>query len=385
MQRLAIVTTHPIQYYGPLFSELAKHLTIKVFYTWSQAREKILDEDFGIERKWDIPLLEGYSYTFVQNTAVNPGSSHFSGINNPTLIGEIETWKPDAILIFGWAFVSHLKALRHFHKKIPVLFRGDSTLLDEPVGFSAKKILRRYFLKWVYRHIDYALYVGDANKKYFMKHGIRAHQLILAPHAIDNKRFETDTSDVQAKRKVLGIHNDDIVLMFAGKLSQKKDPDLLIRSFLSVAKNNHLAKLIVAGNGELENVLKERYEQEGNIIFLTFQNQTTMPALYKMADVFVLPSRGPGETWGLAVNEAMACSKAVLVSDKCGCAADLVQSGLNGYVFKSRDEEDLSRKISLMLNNKRKLQAMGCASFDLIQRWSYNEIILALEGLMKKI
>ena len=68
MQRLAIVTTHPIQYYGPLFSELAKHLTIKVFYTWSQAREKILDEDFGIERKWDIPLLEGYSYTFVQNT-----------------------------------------------------------------------------------------------------------------------------------------------------------------------------------------------------------------------------------------------------------------------------------------------------------------------------
>jgi len=102
-----------------------------------------------------------------------------------------------------------------------------------------------------------------------------------------------------------------------------------------------------------------------------------------MADVFVLPSKGPGETWGLAVNEAMACGRAVLVSDKCGCADDLVQEGMNGYVFASRDAEDLSNKIYRMLD-KHKLQAMGKVSFDIIRHWSYNEIIGAIEGVLER-
>ncbi len=53
--------------------------------------------------------------------------------------------------------------------------------------------------------------------------------------------------------------------------------------------------------------------------------------------LYYLP--GPGETWGLAVNEAMACSRAVLVSDKCGCYPDLIQDNINGFVFKSDDSE----------------------------------------------
>jgi glycosyltransferase involved in cell wall biosynthesis len=380
MRRLAIVTTHPIQYYAPLFRELAKHLSIKVFYTWSQSKGKIFDEDFGIERQWDIPLLEGYSYTFVNNIATHPGSSHFTGIKNPSLIKEVEAWNPDAILIFGWAFISHLKALLYFHKKVPLLFRGDSTLLDESPGFSVKKIVRRYFLKWVYRHIDYALYVGKANKQYFIAHGVKEHQLIFAPHAIDNKRFADSAADVQEKSKSLGIDAGDIVFLFAGKLIKKKNPDFLIRSFLKVARNKSSVKLIIAGNGELKEFLKQQYAQDNNVIFLNFQNQTAMPALYKTADVFVLPSQGPGETWGLAVNEAMACSKALLVSDKCGCAADLVQAGVNGYLFKSNDEEDISTKIYLMLD-KQKLQAMGRNSFARVQYWSYDKTVLAIKNL----
>jgi len=260
MQRLAIITTHPIQYYAPLFCELAKHITLKVFYTWSQSKEKIIDKDFGIQRQWDIPLLEGYSYTFVNNIATNPGSSHFTGINNPSLIQEVEAWKPDAILIFGWAFISHLKALRHFHKKIPVLFRGDSTLLDEALNFSIKKTMRRFFLKWVYKHIDYALYVGKANKRYFKVHGVQEHQLIFAPHAIDNKRFAgANNAEVQERKNTLGIDASDIVFLFAGKLSSKKGPDFLIQSFLRVANNRNGIKLIIAGNGEFEKPLKQRY------------------------------------------------------------------------------------------------------------------------------
>src|SRR3712207_4310257 len=148
-KRLAIITTHPIQYYAPFFrliSEQSANFLIKVFYTFSQAQEKVHDPDFGISFEWDIPLLKGYDYTFVNNVSTNPGTRRLYGIENPTLIKEVEEWKADAIMVFGWSFSSHLKAMRHFRGKIPVLFRGDSNLIDEPEKFSVKKLSRRIFL-----------------------------------------------------------------------------------------------------------------------------------------------------------------------------------------------------------------------------------------------
>ena len=133
--RLAIITTHPIQYNAPLFKQMNEGgigFEIRVFYTWSQSKDSLFDREFGRPVDWDIPLLAGYDYTFVENVSGDPGSHHFNGIINPTLLEEIEAWNAAAVLVFGWSFASHLKAIKHFNKKIPVLFRGDSTLMDEP-------------------------------------------------------------------------------------------------------------------------------------------------------------------------------------------------------------------------------------------------------------
>ncbi|HXO74089.1 MAG TPA: glycosyltransferase, partial [Puia sp.] len=169
MKRLAIITTHPIQYNAPWFRMLAQsnRLLVKVFYTWEQSQQgSKFDPGFGKKIEWDIPLLEGYEYCFVKNTAAEPGTHHFKGVINPTLNKEVESWNPDAVLVFGWSFSSHLACMRYFKGRIPVLFRGDSTLLDDKPG--VKKWLRRVFLRWVYRFIDYALYVGINNKNYFL-------------------------------------------------------------------------------------------------------------------------------------------------------------------------------------------------------------------------
>jgi hypothetical protein len=125
MKKLAIVTTHPIQYNAPLFELLTSrgNLDVKVFYTWGETvLENKYDPGFGKVIEWDIPLLKGYTYEFLENTALDKGSHHFKGINNPTLITELENYGAEAILIYGWAFKSHLKVLRHFHKKIPLFF-----------------------------------------------------------------------------------------------------------------------------------------------------------------------------------------------------------------------------------------------------------------------
>ena len=164
MKRLAIITTHPIQYNAPLFELLAERnkIDIKVFYTWGKTvLEQKYDPGFGKVIKWDIPLLQGYDYEFLENISADKGSHHFKGIDNPDIIDSIKKYEPDAVLIYGWAFKSHLKVLRYFKNKIPVLFRGDSTLLDKKSWVSSLK--RNLFLRWVYRHIDFALYVGKNN------------------------------------------------------------------------------------------------------------------------------------------------------------------------------------------------------------------------------
>ena len=384
MKRLAIVTTHPVQYNAPLFIMLQERnkISLKVFYTWQQAEKGIkFDPGFGKKIDWDIPLLDGYDYCFVKNTAAEPGSHHFSGIINPGLNDAIIEWNADAVLVFGWSFKSHLQCIRFFHGKIPVLFRGDSTLLDEKPGL--RSILRRISLKWVYRHIDHALYVGQQNKAYFTKHGLKNEQLVFAPHAIDNSRFaDRDNSYHEAAsrwRIALGIAEEDIVFLFAGKLEPKKNIELLITAFSAIKPQG--GHLIIVGNGPLEKKLKENYLGRNNIHFLNFQNQSYMPVVYNLCDVFVLPSKGPGETWGLAVNEAMAASRSVIVSDKCGCAVDLIDIGKNGYVFESGNEVDLVEKMKLMLNKKR-TKKMGEHSKFIIQDWSMEKVCTSIEQIV---
>ncbi|MEO7684103.1 MAG: glycosyltransferase, partial [Gemmatimonadaceae bacterium] len=186
--RLGIVSSHPIQYNAPAFRALAANpdLDVHVFYGW-EGPGSTIDPEFGRAVEWDIPLLDGYSHTFVPNVARDPGSHRFRGIDNPTLVGQIRAWHPDVLLIYGWAFASHLRVLRTFHGKVPILFRGDSTLLDERSLW--RSAARRALLRWVYAHVDTALYTGQLNRAYFRAHGIRDDQLVWAPHAIDNDRF----------------------------------------------------------------------------------------------------------------------------------------------------------------------------------------------------
>jgi len=383
MKRLAIITTHPIQYNAPFFRVLTirQKVSVKVFYTWSQVEhEEKYDPGFDKNVEWDIPLLGGYEYTFVKNIAKKPGSHHFKGIDNPSLIEEIKKWKPDAILVIGWSFKSHLRVLRYFKGKKPVLFRGDSTLLDEKNIFLIKKKLRETFLKWVYQHIDVALYVGKANKQYYLKYGLKESQLVFAPHAVDNQRF--DGGAIRTYRHTFKIPDEAIVFLFSGKLEVKKDPSLLVDSFANLNEEN--TYLLMVGNGKLEKELKDHTDQlpssiKSRIHFIDFQNQSFMPTVYQSADVFVLPSKGPGETWGLSVNEAMACGLPILISDKSGCYPDLVDEGINGFVFKSKQVDELTHYMKKVAGDKGELKRMGEASKRMIQKWSFESICTAIE------
>lgn len=308
-------------------------IDLKVFYTWGEAAlGPKYDPDFAKEIYWDIPLLDGYNYTFLKNSSKEPGSHHFKGIINPTLNEEIEAWGPDIVWVWGWAFESHLKAMRYFKGKVPVWFRGDSTLLDEPQAFSLKKCLRRIFLKWVYKHIDKAFCVGTHNKNYYLKHGIKLAQIVSAPHAIENDRFAYDDELLQQERiqfkAKFGINQKDIVILYAGKLEPRKNPLFLFELMRSI-KSEHF-KLLIVGEGPLKSVMMSKLKHDDRIIFSDFVNQKWMPNLYKLANFLILPS--VSETWGLVLNEALASGTPIIASNKCGGANDLVNAS-NGYLL----------------------------------------------------
>ncbi|MES2062121.1 MAG: glycosyltransferase family 4 protein [Bacteroidota bacterium] len=378
MKKLAIITTHPIQYYAPIFKLLQQRalIAIKVFYTLGQQEAKY-DHGFGKSIDWDIPLLDGYDYEWVENTAEAPGSHHPKGIINPTLINQITQFQPTAILVFGWNYTSHFKTMRHFKNKVPVYFRGDSTLLDTINPF--KDILKTLYLRWIYRHVGHAFYAGTQNKAYFKKYGLKDQQLSFTPHAIDNERFLINRSvEANKLRDKFGINNDDTLITFAGKFETKKSPLLLLSAFIKLNKPN--LHLLFTGNGKLETSLKQMASGRKNIHFLNFQNQTDMPVIYQACDLFCLPSAGPGETWGLAINEAMACNKAILVSDKVGCAIDLVKENYNGAIFKSNDEKSLVDALAKLTQSKKVLQEYGKNSGALIQKWNFTAIAIAIEN-----
>ena len=371
-RKLAIVCTHPIQYSAPVFRALAslEQIDLRVFYTWSQAANGAFDAGFGAHVKWDISLLD---HQFVNNSAKHPGLHHFGGLETPTLAREIESWEPDAVLIYTWNSQSHLQALRHFKGRIPVLFRGDSTLLDSRPWW--RKLMRRAFLTWVYAHVDVAIAVGTNNRKYFAWCGLPEHRIALAPHSVDTVRFgaESERHERLAAewRRQLGIEPDAIVVLFAGKLQSKKNPHLLLDAFARCGDGSHL---VFVGNGALEAEIRAGARGIGNVHFMPFQNQSAMPAVYRLGDVFVLPSQGPEETWGLALNEAMASGRPVVASSMVGGACDLIRQDRNGWVFDSGDAIALEGVLrDAVARGRSGLHAMGQVARTESSRWSTEE------------
>ncbi|MBK7338363.1 MAG: glycosyltransferase family 4 protein [Saprospirales bacterium] len=381
MKKLAILSTHPIQYYAPVFRLITGRgkISLKVFYT-KAPEATLFDKGFGRKVEWDIPLLDGYEYEFPPPSQklrrTQPVTSHKSLITS---------YAPDALLVFGWNFPGHLKLMRHFHGKIPVWFRGDSTLLDEKAGL--KTLARRLFLRWVYGHVDKAFYVGSNNKAYFRAHGLREDQLVFSPHAIDNERFVDSPErayEVRAKawRTELGLSEHDTVILFAGKLEPKKDPLLLIEAVQGLnAGLSRPLKLVLVGTGVLENAVREKVSADKNLRWLGFQNQSQMPVVYRLGDVYCLPSKGPGETWGLAVNEAMACSRPAIASDRCGCAVDLIRDGETGFSFKANSLSSLQEALKNITASN--LDKLGRNALGHIQDWSFSSQVLTFENQLK--
>jgi glycosyltransferase involved in cell wall biosynthesis len=394
--RLAIVTTHPIQYYAPWFRWMAVHgsFSIKVFYLWDFGVVARNDPGFGQSFEWDVPLLEGYDNEFVPNASRDPGTHHFWGMRNPDLLPRLKEFAPDAALLIGYNYASFLRLILapESRRGFPLFMRGDSHRLVETgnakgegrkaIVRHSKSAIRNFFISRIFRRFAALLYVGQANRDYFRLHGVPDERLFFSPHAVENERFSASCDTVAREalewRRAIGIKDEHLLIQFAGKFEEKKRPLDLLEAYKQLRRDD--VALLFAGSGKLEGELRERARNVPNIFFAPFQNQTKMPRTYAACDLFVLPSFGPEETWGLAINEALCLARPVIVSDHVGCAADLVRDGENGLVFQAGDVDGLAAALTDALSDRTRLRQWGLAGKELVERYDF---AAATKGLVE--
>jgi len=373
--RLAIVATHPIQYHAKWYQLLAVHpeLKIHVYYCHRATPSEQANAGFGVEFDWDVSLLSGYPFTFLKNVAAHPGLGRFGGFDTPEIKSIIRRHEYDAVMINGWNYKSAWQAIRACWKSgTKVLVRSDSHL-HTPRGFFAKVAKAVVYPRFVTR-FDGCLAVGKWSREYFLRYGAKPERVFVIPHAADNEFFSCEAERARpvrgGLRKKWGLDPEAIVFAFSGKFIEKKRPMDFVRAIDLAAGRCTRFQGLMIGDGPLRPACEQYVrDHRAPVLFAGFVNQSQMPSAYVVCDALVLPSDG-GETWGLVVNEAMACGLPAIVSDQVGCGPDLIVPGKTGSVFPLANVEALANQMLLMADDPVRLAEMGGCAAKIINNYS---------------
>jgi glycosyltransferase involved in cell wall biosynthesis len=355
--KVAVVTTHPVQYQVPWFRALAcvSGLDLTVLYAMiPDAHQQGVG--FSVPFQWDIPLLDGYPYRRLDNHARRPSLGRFFGCNTPEIGRVLGGF--DAVIIHGWGVLSAQQALWAAHRRrIPCIFRGEASSLRPWASW--RRLAYGTFLR------SYAAFlaIGRANRQFYARNGVPSERVFDAPYCVDNERFSSQAAALAPRRRAIRdgweVPDRSIAILFSGKLIEKKRPLDLVRALATARRQDARLHLLVAGDGPLRAACEHLTRELGvPATFLGFMNQGRIAEAYVAADCLVLPS-DHGETWGLVVNEAMACGRPAIVSDRVGCHLDLVLPGETGAVFRFGDVDELASVILSITAAPGTLAALG--------------------------
>ena len=217
---------------------------------------------------------------------------------------------------------------------------------------------------------------------------LRGQKIRVPVHAISNgvdtNRFHPDpeTDRVGVRRKY-NLAPERTLFLYVGRLDGEKRLDTLLDAVALLTRTDFL--LAIAGHGRYEQSLRRHMQSlglEGRVVFIGFVDSEDLPSLYNSADIFVMPS--PEELQSIATLEAMACGKPILAAD-ARALPELVEPGVNGYLFQACDAEDAARRMEQIMNEHEKWAVMGQASYNLVQKHSLQNTIKHFEEHYKTV
>lgn len=374
------IHTHPVQYYAPLYRHLVQQgISVQVWYAGGGG-DDYRDAEFDRTIQWDTDLLAGYRSRFFPNLGYGRARQHrgFGAYHNPAMISALRMEPPSTVVVHGWSYKTYYAVLRHAkgmgHR---LCFRGETNLQMELARRSLIRVLRRALLHWVLRRCDYFLYIGQQSRGFYRYLGFAEAKLVFTPYAVDNLHFRNAfyPPEKASARAAARLPAGGFVFLFVGKFIAKKRPLDILRAFHLLEHKDAL--LVLAGEGVLRGEMEDyirAHGMAGRVVLPGFVNQQSLPMWYHAADALVVSSDF-GETWGLVVNEGMNAGLPLILSDRVGCAADLLSEGENGFGYPCGDVAALAGCMRELLNMApERFAAMRKASLERVEGYGYGGI-----------
>lgn len=349
--KLVIVTEIIAPYRIPVFNALAERPEIALEVVFLAENDPTL-------RQWKVYNEEiKFHYRVLPSWRQRLGK--YNVLINRGLKSALSQLQPDVVLCGGYNYLASWSAAywARVHR-VPLLLWSESTAWDQRRGYHLVELMKRRFLALC------AAFVvpGKSSLNYLKDMDIAEQRIFTAPNAVDTALFskfaETARRDESAVR---GCHRlPSRYFLYVGRLIKEKGVFELLEAYGRLkAETRANIGLVFAGTGAANRELVERAARivPGTIQFLGFVHREHLPEIYALADGLIFPTHS--DPWGLVVNEAMACSLPVIVTNVAGCALDLVRDGWNGFVLPPRDVSGLSFAMASVAEDSARRIKMG--------------------------
>ncbi len=368
--KLAIVQSDATQFDGPLFRKLSKSDSIEliVYFTGNNALVPSHDPELNRKTGWDHDISSGYQFHLIPPAFF---------IGRLILLYKILSTRHDLIIVAGYVkLICLIIALLCRLAGVPVGLRSDSTFLYQNEN-SFKWKLKDIILPWLFKLFTTGHPTGSLAKTYLIHYGFSEESLFLYPYNVDNdylmERCNASLKQQTEIKSLFGIDKNDFMVLGVLKFVPREDPITLLNAFARIVSEFPDAHLIMVGDGELSQEINRTVRKTGikNVHLPGYVPYSHLPWYYGVAAVFVHPAIH--ESWGVSVNEAMACGVPVITADTVGAGVDLIVPGQTGLIFKAGDSESLAACIVQLISNPNLRKTMNTNARERISDWSYSQ------------
>lgn len=381
-KRLAVVVSHPIQYFAPLYRALAAEpaLDLHVLFASRIGLDETFDPDMGAPVAWATDLTGGYSHEFLAE-AERIDKVSFRGVDNPSVFGALRRFAPDAVILHGYAMVTMLRALAWCRAHgVKAILLSDSSSHGATAG--PRRWAKMMIVPLLLRQYGAALTMSERGEQHLASLGYPADRMVRTPVMIDAGFWSARRERRQRRaeeRARLGLAENAFVLLYAGKLHPRKRVFDALRALEALPSGAGTVTLLLAGDGVEREALRRYATERGlDVRILGFVNVDALPRLYAAADALVHPAES--EQYGMVVLEAAVVGLPLILSDRVGAvgATSIAQPDVNALVYPCADVDALSRAIASLRDDPELRSRMGAASLTISADHSGPESVRAV-------
>jgi len=307
-----------------------------------------------------------------------PGKTLFQFHLNPGFLKILERYNPDKVIYFGFGGISLFQTMYWCHKNQKKLILWSGTVeLNPAYDHNLRRAIFIPLLKpFLQNYVNSFIAYGTKAKEYLVKQlNIPAKKIELFYNTVDTAKY-SQASPIPAKvKQIQNKFKNKKIILFSGQLIERKGITQLIKAFQQTSDKDSI--LLIAGNGELQKMVMANIAE--NIQYIGNFTSQDMPALYKIAKILIVPSLS--ESWGLVINEALACGIPVITTKYVGAATDLIKHQFNGIILKDLQPQTINLSIKFILDNHSKIcknVQSSKAKFTFSENYNNNKILKEL-------